>query len=103
MLEVTLTFNKGKITHLKAAGHTNYAEIGKDVVCAGASSVIQTAVLGLMHFDSAVKVTRGDGSLEIAIGAKTGEVNAIVTTMHLGLKDLSNQFPRHIIIKEVRK
>lgn len=32
---------------IKAEGHANYAEHGKDIVCASVSTVLQTAVLGL--------------------------------------------------------
>jgi uncharacterized protein YsxB (DUF464 family) len=32
---------------IEAAGHANYAEHGKDIVCAAVSAIMQTALLGL--------------------------------------------------------
>nr|WP_256436316.1 ribosomal-processing cysteine protease Prp [Brevibacillus sp. HB1.4B] len=32
---------------IHAVGHANYAEHGKDIVCAGVSTIMQTALLGI--------------------------------------------------------
>ena len=46
MIHITASLSDGHM-ELKAAGHANYAEHGKDVVCAAVSSIMQTALLGL--------------------------------------------------------
>ena len=38
-----------KLSGVTCKGHTGYAEEGEDIVCAAVSSVVQTAVLGLMQ------------------------------------------------------
>lgn len=42
MIRVTLTDDTTTIV-----GHSQYANIGNDIVCAGVSAIIQTAILGL--------------------------------------------------------
>ncbi|MGQ9630917.1 MAG: ribosomal-processing cysteine protease Prp [bacterium] len=37
----------GHIVALKATGHSGFAPRGSDIVCAGVSSILQTAILGL--------------------------------------------------------
>jgi hypothetical protein len=49
MTKVTIYKEKGKVVKLVSDGHTDYGEEGEDIVCAALSSVIQTAVLGLLQ------------------------------------------------------
>ena len=49
MTTVRFTRKDGMLTGVTCTGHTGYAEQGEDIVCAAVSSVVQTAVLGLMQ------------------------------------------------------
>ena len=49
MTQVTIYKEKGSIVKLIADGHTGYGAEGEDIVCASLSSVIQTALLGLLQ------------------------------------------------------
>lgn len=46
MVNIKYSANAGEVV-LTIKGHANYAEHGQDIVCAGVSAIIQTAILGL--------------------------------------------------------
>ena len=48
MTKVTVSKKDNKIFEVECDGHTNYGERGEDIVCASLSSVVQTAILGLL-------------------------------------------------------
>ena len=49
MTQVEVVRKDGHIVSLKTSGHTGYGVEGEDIVCAALSSVIQTAIMGLLH------------------------------------------------------
>lgn len=81
-------------------GHTNYGVAGEDIVCASLSSIVQTAVLGLMCVVSAdVDLDRDEerGFLSMTIveelsGDRLLQADAILDTMLCGISDLYNGF-----------
>lgn len=46
MIRISVNLDKGE-AHIDMTGHADYAEEGKDIVCAGVSAIIQTAIMGL--------------------------------------------------------
>ena len=99
----TVTFKKNQdneILEFTADGHTNYGVEGEDIVCAGVSSIIQTAALGiLMKARVEAKITRDDKKgylkLELPNGltvTQRHDCNVILDTMYLGLADLSENY-----------
>ena len=48
MTKVVILKRNNKIFEVECDGHTNYGEKGEDIVCASLSSIVQTAVLGLL-------------------------------------------------------
>ena len=48
MTKVVISKKDNKIFEVECDGHTNYGEKGEDIVCASLSSIVQTAVLGLL-------------------------------------------------------
>lgn len=81
-------------------GHTNYGVKGEDIVCASLSSVVQTAVLGLMMVVGAnVELDRDEerGYLSMSLtedldGERQIQADAILDTMLCGISDLYNGF-----------
>ena len=82
---------------IEIQGHANYGARGNDIVCAAASGIIQTAVLGMMKHMPNVQIAKNDGYIKI-----NDNSHIIIDTMMMGLKDLEIQFPKHIQIKEER-
>lgn len=46
MIHITAEMADGQMK-IEAVGHSNYAEHGKDIVCAAVSAIMQTTLLGL--------------------------------------------------------
>lgn len=46
MIDIKINMKSGDM-EIKVKGHAGYAPHGQDIVCAGVSAILQTAVLGL--------------------------------------------------------
>ena len=104
MIAVSIVQTGGKINSFTINGHADFAERGEDIVCAGASSIAQTAVLGLNLIAKAkVDIRKFDGSLSVKIDEPNESTEVILGTMILGLKDLAKQYPKHIKVIEEEK
>ena len=85
-------------------GHTDYGEEGEDILCAALSSVVQTAVLGLMQvaqIDVDYKVNAKEGLLELALPQHLTDIernnaDMILETMFLGIADLNSEYGKYI-------
>ena len=85
---------------VKVSGHANYAEYGKDIVCASVSSVIATVVNCIMNIDKSSITYQDDGKTIIITKINNNEVvNTIFTTMIDILKDLENQYRENIKVE----
>lgn len=100
MTAIKIVKKFGHIQEVTADGHTGYGVEGEDIVCAAVSSVIQTALLGLMMVASInVEFKRDDkkGFLFIRLPADLDErdrnnADMILETMLLGIADLNEGF-----------
>jgi uncharacterized protein len=96
----------GTITELRVTGHAGYADPGEDIVCAGVSALVGTALIGLekvakQPFEAAegpglthCKLCPG-GTPESAATAQT-----ILETTVLGLKDIAKDYPKYVRVTE---
>lgn len=95
MTFVKVIRDKGRITEVICDGHTGYAAEGEDIVCAALSSVVQTAVLGLMGVAGIpVVLTRREDegylkfTLPVLDESQRHDADMILETMYLGIADL---------------
>lgn len=112
MITVSIIRDKnGCITEFTIKGHAGYEETGKDIVCSGVSAVSGTAVIGierLLKVKPKIDVDSGKGYMRCIIPSdipqgKMKEVNLILETMTLGLKDISTKYKQFVKVldKEV--
>lgn len=110
MTKVTITKRNNKIATVECDGHTNYGESGEDIVCAALSSVVQTALLGLLVVACVeVDINRNDeeGYLKFSLPQNLNNADAekcevILQTMLCGVSDLHTGFSDFIEL-EVKK
>ena len=99
----TIKFEKNReneIVGFTASGHTNYGVEGEDIVCAAASSIMQTAALGiLMVAETEAKINRDDKKAYFAVKlpellspTQRRDCNIILRTMMVGLDDLATNY-----------
>lgn len=96
MTKVSIGKKGGKIVSVVCDGHTGYGVEGEDIVCAALSSIVQTAVLGLMGVAGIrVSLKRDDkkGFLQADLPLTLTErerhdADIILETMCMGIADL---------------
>ena len=100
MTKITIHKQNGFITKFECDGHTNFGVAGEDVVCAGVSSITQTAVLGVMMVAGVrAKLKRDEdrGYLLFELPnnmteQESHDAQTILQTMLCGLSDLREGF-----------
>lgn len=96
MTNVCITKKNGEIVKVVCDGHTNYGVSGEDIVCAALSSIVQTAVLGVLtiagvNLDLQRNEDRGYLSFEVPNNisqTQRHDVSVILNTMLCGISDL---------------
>lgn len=100
MTKITVVKQSGSIAEVTCDGHTGYGVEGEDIVCSALSSIVQTAMLGVLSVAGVnMQFERDDekGYLKFAIPNDiTREqrkiCDNILDTMLLGVSDLYEGF-----------
>lgn len=80
-------------------GHANYADYGKDTVCAAVSAIVITSVEAISSFDeSAINIKEETDKLTITITKHDNITNTLISNMMKCLKEVANQYPKNIKI-----
>ena len=81
-------------------GHSEYADHGNDIVCAGVSALTQAAILGLRHYGVNMDVSMSYGKeMTVQINKNEDIVKPIFTAMVAGLKEIAKQYPENVRLK----
>ena len=96
MTKVTIFRQSDDIVKVECDGHTDYGVEGEDIVCSALSSVVQTAVCGIVAVAGVnAKVERDEqrGYLLLELpqnmsSEQRHDVNVILNTMLCGVSDL---------------
>ena len=100
MTDITITKKGNSIVEVTAHGHTGYGESGEDIVCAGVSTLIQSALLGLLQvvgINVKFNVNEETGSLRFTLPQNLTEqerhdADIVLNTMLCGLKDFYTEY-----------
>lgn len=104
MIEIKVYRNdEGRIAGYDVRGH--HGEYGSDIVCAGISSLTQTALKGVgQHLHRKVDYHVASGDLHVRLkGVPDALTDAILETMLIGLYDIQEYDPEEIHISEVQE
>ena len=104
MTDIKVKRINNSIVEVDANGHTGYGEQGEDIVCAGVSTLIQTALLGLLQvvaINVKYTVDENTGSLRFTVPqnitqAERHDADVVLNTMLCGLMDLYEQYSDYI-------
>lgn len=98
---VKATYRVEENTHtLTVLGHANYAEYGKDIVCAGISSIVQ-ALIGWIeeNYFKADCISVDPKAGEVIISCEGGaELAAVFHMASIGLGQIADVYPDHMQI-----
>ena len=109
MTNIKIFKNDGNIVCVQCMGHSGYAERGEDIVCAGVSTLVQTAVLGLLTVAKVnVDLVRDDeaGYLKAKLpnnitAEENHDAQTILLTMLCGLSDLRESYSDFINLEVI--
>ena len=104
---ITVSFFKdgnGKVVKVTATGHSGYASSGSDIVCAAASTLIQTAYLAIADITDKITFDRDDDkayfSFTVGDVPDRHDIDVIIRAVTVGLRDLASGYPQHIKLEE---
>ena len=100
MTNVVVVKHNNSIVSVECDGHTGYGVEGEDVVCAALSSIVQTALLGLLQVVGVrvdYKTDEKRGYLKMALPEDMDrkmrrECDIVLDTMLLGVADLNQGY-----------
>ena len=102
--------NQNNIKFIEATGHSGYAESGSDIVCSAVSTLMQSLAVGLTEVVKiSPKIIIDETIPHMCISLLDGltsnltsvdVVQTLMKTTVLSLKQVANEFSKHIKIKE---
>lgn len=100
MIKVNILVDK-KIKEINIIGHANYSEFGKDIVCSATSSIVITTVNAILTFDKDyIEYQELPNKFVIKVREYNDITDKLITNMLNMLKELENDYPKYIKIKE---
>ncbi len=96
MTTVSVRKVNGRIVEIECDGHTGYGVQGEDIVCAAVSSIVQTAVLGILSvagINANYEVNEEKGYLKLTLpksmtATQMHDAEVILKTLMCGIADL---------------
>lgn len=93
---IAVCVRKGRIT---VSGHANYAEAGKDIVCAGVSALVQTlikSIEGLTQDKIQYEISPGRADIHYGDLSEAGKL--LVDSFFIGICQIADEFPDYVRI-----
>ena len=84
---------------IEVCGHANYAEIGKDIVCAGVTALTQTLIRSLEDLTrDEIEYEISPGRADIHYRNLSEEGKLLVDSFFIGVCSIADEFPDHVRI-----
>ena len=102
MIIIEITSKNNEIVSIEMNGHSGYAENGKDIVCAGVSSLVYAALNSFNSIEED-RITVNDGMLKLNLrGKMVSDHDQIVLEVMLnGFSMIAGQYKKNVkIIKK---
>ena len=100
MIRIEVIKNNEKYQKITFEDHANYANYGKDIVCAAVSSTMLCTVNAIYLInEESIKVTKTDDNFIIEIIKDNDITNKLIENMMHCLESLEKDYPKNIKIK----
>ncbi|MEG1426059.1 MAG: ribosomal-processing cysteine protease Prp [Oscillospiraceae bacterium] len=81
------------------SGHACYAELGKDIVCAGVSALVQTLIAAIEKLTAdKIQYSVSPGTVDIKHGNLSERSQVLVDSFFLGVQMISENYPENVQI-----
>ena len=82
------------------SGHANYAEYGKDIICAGVTTLTQTLIKSLKDLtEDKIEYEISPGRTDIHYRNLSEEGKLLVDSFFIGICMIADEFPDHVRIE----
>lgn len=100
MVRIEITKDSNKIKKISFMGHADYADYGKDIVCAAVSATMLCTINAILSIDGdSIEVISDSNNQVINILKSTDITIKLIDNMIRCLRSLENQYPKNIEIK----
>ena len=94
---IAVSVRKDGIT---VSGHANYAEAGKDIVCAGVSALVQGLIRSVESLASdKIEYEKSPGRADIYYRVLSEAGRLLVDSFFIGICQIASEFPDNVRIK----
>ncbi len=100
MITITIKRQNSFPKQVILKGHAGFDEYGKDIVCAGVSSILTTTVNALLKLEEKSITYQENDPFILNVETKNHVTEVLVENMIDLLKELSVTYPKNIKIKE---
>ena len=101
MIRVLIKKKKGNFGEICVFGHAMYDDYGKDIVCAGASTIFITTVNAILRFNKQAIDVQQETDLVCLKILQTSEIIDILLENMVDLfLELSSKYPKNITVRE---
>lgn len=79
------------------SGHADYAEHGKDIVCAAVSTLLQTFIASVEELtgdELKTEITAGYGAVEYRNLSEHAQI--LVDSFFIGIRKIADEYPQHV-------
>lgn len=102
MVKVEIGRQENYIISFHVYGHANTAAYGKDLVCAGISTLVQSVIYTLSEYlkcEIEYQIKSGNTSLKL-VSKPNSETEAVLQTLFNGLVGIQEIYPKNLKISE---
>lgn len=85
---------------IKINGHANFADYGKDIVCASVSSIVYTTVNGILNINNKAIIFQDNKEIVIEVISNDDITKSLIDNMLNLLMNLAIQYPKNIKISK---
>lgn len=91
---IEITEHENGIT---VSGHAHYAEPGKDIVCAGVSTLAQTLIEAIERLTGdEIKYSISPGTVDIKYRDLSAGAQLLVNSFFIGVEMIANEYPANV-------
>jgi len=99
MIKVTINKKGNNIDKIIITGHANYAEYGKDIVCAAVSATVLTTINGIIAIDNSILEVLQQDNMIINIKKIEDISQKLINNMINCLNDIAIEYQKNIKIE----
>ena len=101
MISVKITFKNEDVISLLIQGHANQNDYGKDIVCAGVSTIVYGSINAIDKIltKDCVNFELKEGYTFLEVTKNSQELQTMLNMMIIQLKTLEESYPEYIKIK----